>query len=327
MSKRSALVTGSSGFLGVNLCEELCEQGWDVYALRRTSSDTRDLDRLPVNQVIGDVLDLPGLKKVTPDGLDAVFHVAADVSMWKPLNKRQNAINIGGAENIVALIKAKSVKRLIHTSSIGYWGVPAGTLDETSVSNALSCGVNYYASKYRAEQAVHAAVRDGIDAVVMNPAQVVGPYDYRYLPNMFREAASGKMLMAPGGNTVCGHARDYAKAHIAAVDKGRTGERYILGGHRVTFMEMFTLMARLADAKPPLMVAPDALFDGLGYLFENLSKITKKEPLFTPEMVSVMKQRFDLDSSKAEQELGFTTCSVEQMFTETYKWAKQQSLL
>lgn len=325
---KTALVTGSSGFLGMNVCEELCEQGWQVYALRRASSRTRDLDRLPVTQLIGDVLDPEGLDQVVPEGLDALFHVAADVSMWKQHNTRQNRINIEGTQNIIDLVQKKNVKRLVYTSSIGYWGIAEGMINEETATDVLSCGVNYYVSKYHGEELVQKAVKDGlIEAVILNPAQVIGPYDYTHLPDMMREAASGRLLATPSGNSVCGHARDYAKAHIAAAERGRVGERYILGGHKSTFHNTFSLMSKMAGCKPPRWVAPDFVFSSLGVVMETMAKITKKEPMITPEMVTVMLQQFDLDSSKAERELGFTTCSLEEMLQDAYDWAQQEALL
>lgn len=323
--KRTAYVTGSTGFLGTNIIEQLLQEGWNVIALRRKTSNTRDIDRMAVTQVEGDVLDRVSLERTMPDGVDAVFHVAADTSMWSQLNTRQNRINIDGTRNVVEMALAKKVKRLVHTSSIGAFGpVFDEVINEETPSRAMQGEINYYRSKYLAEQEVFKGIAQGLDAVILNPAQIVGPYDYHYNPLIFATIEQGKMVGIPRGVSVTGHVRDYARAHVVAVDKGRKGERYLLGGVSASFTEIFDTVASIVGKPVRWRFAlPPVLLSGLAVTMDKVSQFTQKEPLLTPEKVLLLNNTVRIDSSKAERELGFSTCSLHEMFSDCHQWMKQ----
>lgn len=324
---RTAYVTGSTGFLGTNIVELLVEAGWKVHALRRKSSNTLDLDRMQVDQLEGDVTDIESLRRTLPDQVDAVFHVAADTSMWSKRNARQNRINIEGTRNLVQVALEKKVGRFIHTSSIGAFGDIDGILlNEATPSNALHSKINYYRSKYLAEQEVFAGIGRGLDAVILNPAQIVGPYDYNYTPMIFDTIRKGSMLAVPRGSTVCGHVRDYARAHLAAYDKGRTGEHYVLGGVHASFAEFFQTIGTLLDKKTPQATFPAWLMTSLSLVMDRVSQWTGKEPLLCPEKVALLNGTMQIDSGKAERELGFSTCSLDEMFRDSYRWMQQAGL-
>ncbi|MCG8668048.1 MAG: SDR family oxidoreductase [Pseudomonadales bacterium] len=319
---KTAFVTGSTGFLGLNIIEQLVNDGWEVLALRRSTSRTSDLDKFKVTQVEGDVTDKASLLKALPENIDVVFHGAADTSMWALHNDRQMKINVGGTKNIVEAALEKKAKRFVHTSSIGAYGKLNGvTLTESTPSNALESGINYYQSKYLAEQAVHDGIKQGLDAVILNPAQIVGPYDYNYTPLIFRSLLKGQMKRVPRGNSVCGHVRDYAKAHVVAADKGRCGENYLLGGVQASFQDIFNTVGGIVDVKTPTKTVPEGLLHFVSIVLEKISYFTKKEPLLTPEKVLLMNHRIRVDSSKAEKELGFSTCSLQEMYQDAYDWS------
>lgn len=325
---RTAYVTGSNGFLGVNIVQQLLKDGWQVYALRRKTSNTRDLDRLPVTQVEGDVLDKASLERTMPEKVDAVFHVAADTGMWSQLAERQNRINIEGTRNVVAVALAKKAKRLVHTSSIGSFGpIFDQVVTEDTPSRALQGNINYYRSKYLAEQEVFKGIEQGLDAVIMNPAQIVGPHDYNYNPLIFHTIKQGKMLGVPVGVTVAGHVRDYARAHVVAVDKGRKGERYLLGGVSASFGDIFETVGNIVG-KPPKwrFPLPPALLSGLASVMDKVSQFTRKEPLLTPEKVLLLNNTVRISSEKAARELGFSTCSLHEMFNDCYTWMQREGL-
>lgn len=324
---RTAYVTGSTGFLGLNIVECLKEEGWNVIALRRKTSNTRDLDRMGVTQVEGDVTDIESLRRSMPDKVDAVFHVAADTGMWSKLNERQNRINIDGTRNVVQVALEKQVGRFIHTSSIGAFGnIHGPVIDETTPSCALDSKINYYRSKYFAEQEVFKGIEKGLDAVILNPAQIVGPYDYNYTPLMFDTIKKGGMMAVPRGSTVCGHVKDYARAHVAAYHKGRTGERYLLGGVHATYGELFQSIGRIVNRKTPTLAFPAWLMNGIAVIMDKVSRVTNKEPLLCPEKVVLLNNPVRISSKKAEQELGFRTCSLDDMFLDSYQWMKQVGL-
>lgn len=322
---RIAYVTGSNGFLGINIVQQLLQDGWQVIALRRKTSNTRDLDQLPVTQVEGDVLDLASLERTLPEGVDALFHVAADTGMWSKLNERQNRINIGGTRNVVEVALKRNARRLLHTSSIGAFGpIFDEEITEDTPSRALQGNINYYRSKYLAEQEIYNGIARGLDAVIMNPAQIVGPYDYNYTPQFFHTIQQGKMVGVPRGISVAGHVRDYARAHVAAVDLGGKGERYLLGGVHASFQEIFDTVGAILG-KPPTagFRLPPLLLTSVAYAMDGLSRFTGREPLLTPEKAILINNAVRINSQKAERELGFSTCSLREMFQDCYDWMQK----
>lgn len=324
---RTAYVTGSTGFLGLNIVECLLEQGWNVIALRRKTSNTRDLERMQVTQVEGDVTDIESLRRTMPEGVDAVFHVAADTTMWSKLNARQNHINIDGTRYVVQVALEKKIGRLIHTSSIGAFGnIHGPVIDERTPSCAMTSKINYYRSKYLAEQEVFNGIERGLDAVILNPAQIVGPYDYNYTPLMFDTIKKGGLFAVPKGSTVCGHVKDYARAHVAAYEKGRTGERYLLGGVHATYGELFESIGKIVNRRTPKMAFPAWLMSGIALIMDKISKVTNKEPLLCTEKVILLNNPVRISSKKAEQELGFKTCSLDEMFLDCYRWMQKSGM-
>jgi len=327
MSK-TAYVTGSTGFLGLNIVECLQKSGWNVIALRRSSSNTRDLNRFEVTQVEGDVLDADSLRRTMPNGVDAVFHVAADVGTWSRLNERQNKINIEGTRNVASVALEKQAGRFIHTSSLGAFGnIYDRVVNEAVPSRAMESRINYYRSKYLSELEVLSAIEKGLDAVLLNPSQIMGAYDYHYTPQIFKSIRNRLMPGYPVGNSVIGHARDYAKAHESAFYKGRTGERYLLGGVHASFKELFDTIGSIMRVKTPAIALPPAVITASAIVLEKLGDFTRKEPMLTPEKAILLNNRVRVDCSKAEQELGFSTCSLNEMVVDTYLWMQGAGLV
>lgn len=318
---RTAFVTGSTGFLGTHIVETLLADGWKVVALRRRSSDRRYLDQWNVEQVEGDVLDHASLLRTMPEGVDAVFHVAADTSMWRLGNDRQHAINVGGTRNVVDAALNRGARRFIHTSSIAAFGNVFDTeLTEETPSRAMTSPIHYFRSKYLAEQEVMLGLERGLDAVILNPAQIVGPYDFNYTPLMFNTIKRSPINAVPCGNSVLAHARDYARAHVAAFDVGLRGERYLLGGVHASFREIFDVISDILDRHPPTIEVPPFVLNSTAAVMDLVSLITRREPVLTPEKVVLLNHAMRINSSKAERVLGFRTCSLDEMFRDCYRW-------
>jgi nucleoside-diphosphate-sugar epimerase len=186
--------------------------------------------------------------------------------------------------------------------------------------------INYYRSKYRAELEVLGGISRGLDAVILNPAQIVGPYDYHYTPLIFDSIKKGIMPGVPRGGSVLGHVRDYARAHVTAYEKGRTGERYLLGGVHASFREIFAVVGALVGKKNPTLPLPPLLLSALAVLLDQVSRVTRKEPLLSPEKVMLLNNPVRISSAKAEQELGFSTCSMPDMFADCYRWMQGAGL-
>ena len=236
MTGKTAFVTGASGFIGTNLVKQLGEAGWSVIAMHRETSDLTYLSRFPATLVVGDIGDREFLAGAIPDGVDALFHVAGNVSFDSAGDEAQTHANVAGTRAVVEVAQARNVGRFVHTSTGATWGLHDGMpIDETAPSNADEIGVNYCSTKKAAEDIVLEAAAGGLDAVCVNPGNVVGPYDRVIWGPFVQAIASGAMTtVGAGGGAFC-HIDETAKAHISAYERGRRGERYILAGANEKF--------------------------------------------------------------------------------------------
>lgn len=252
MAERRAFVTGGTGFLGRHLLEQLLARDWRVTALHRATSDLALLEALPVQLLRGDLLDLPPL----PQGIDAVFHLAADTSMWSRHAARQTAINVEGTRNLVAAALAAGAGRLVHVSTWNAYGLEQGELSEELPQRAGHFWINYDRSKFQGEEAVRAGIAQGLDAVIVNPAHIIGRYDRKGWARLII-AAHRRWLpgVPPGAGTFC-HAEAVAMALIAAAERGRTGANYLLSGADATFVEVFRTINEVTGSNVPLRPLP-----------------------------------------------------------------------
>ena len=215
MTGKTAFVTGASGFIGVNLVKQLGEAGWSVIAMHRETSDLTYLRQFPATRVVGDIGDREFLEGAIPEGVDAVFHVAGNVSFDSAGDEAQTHANVLGTRAVVEVAKAKNVGRFIHTSTGAVFGLHDGVpIDETAPSNADEIGVNYCSTKKAAEDIVLAAAAGGLDAVCVNPGSVVGPYDRVIWGPFVQAIASGAMrTVGTGGGRLLPYRRDREGAH------------------------------------------------------------------------------------------------------------------
>ena len=236
---RTALVTGATGFLGLNLVRELTGAGWDVIALHRHGSDLKHLRRFPVRLAEAALEDPASLERAAPEGLDAVFHTAADLSSWRGHRDRQTRANVDGTRHMVELALRRKARKFVHTSTTGVYGLPREPFDESAPHLGLGSGFHYQHTKALAEDEVRARRRRGLDAVILNPANIIGAFDGAAVwSRLIVLAATGKLpAVPPGGGSFC-HGAAVARAHVAAVEKGRTGENYILGGADASYRDV-----------------------------------------------------------------------------------------
>ena len=228
---RTAFVTGGTGFLGRHVVEQLTSLGWRVVALHRPTSEVKHLKAYGVELAVGSITDAKSLLRAMPEGCDAVFHIAGNTSLWSGGDAEQTRENVGGTRNVVEAAIARKARRLVHTSTEGAWGEQHEEgFDETAKSNALASSINYERSKYLGELEVDKGVGRGLEACIMCPGHIVGKYDVSQWARMITLVHRGKLPGVPPGKGTWAHATQVAKAHIAAVDKGRSGERYLLGG-------------------------------------------------------------------------------------------------
>jgi nucleoside-diphosphate-sugar epimerase len=317
---KTAFVTGSTGFVGLNLVEALVSSGWKVTALHRPSSDLTYLSRFAAEQVVGDITDADSLRAVMPRNPDAVFHVAANVNMWSRRNNRQTRENVEGTRNVVGVALERGAKRFIHTSSIAAFGVHPEPVDESTPTNAQRSWVNYLRTKALGEQEVRRGVEAGLNAVILNPANIFGPYDLgqwsRMLYLVHRERLPG---VPPGRGSFC-HVREVVRAHLNAVERGRCGENYLLGGADADFLELIRLCGEITSRRVPAKKTPWWLLRLMGRIGEWRSRIDGKRPTLTPEIAWLMGCRWVCRSDKAIRELDYRIVPLREMVEDCHRW-------
>jgi nucleoside-diphosphate-sugar epimerase len=321
-----AFVTGGTGFLGFNLVKLLRERGWNVVAIHR-GSKVEPLRALGVDLRQADLTDAAALRAAMPDAVDGVFHVAGSTNLWRGKNAMQTRTNVDGTRNVVRAALEKGARRLVHTSSVAAYGDVCyrGVLTEQVPSNAEGHWVNYLRTKWLAEQEVRAGVAAGLDAVLVNPANILGPHDHESWARMFRLVKQQKLPGVPPGSGTWVHVADVARAHLAALEKGRRGESYLLGGPEASYAGVIAIFARLAAAKVPRTI-PAFMLKSLGRVNDLVSAITRKEPDVTPEIAFMLCSSMKIDDAKARRELGHSTPAIEAQIESTFTWMKAEGL-
>ena len=324
----TAFVTGASGFVGSNLVQVLHRQGWQVHVLARPTSSLADIDGIPVTVHQGDITDSDALAAAMPEGLDAVFHVAASTNFWSRNNAAQDRVNIDGTRNMIRTSVRAGARRFVHTSSFTSWGFRNGELDEQSERTDSSDWINYVRSKHRAEEIVLAAVDSGsIDAVILNPAHILGPGDRHNWSRMIRMAHEGKLYAGPPGSGNFADVREVAKAHIEAFHRGGSGEKYLLGGEYSSFCELVALAGAVLGVRVPSRPAPAFVMKAWGHTSAFLAGISGREPDVTPESAAMVAYHVSCNSGKAQEALDYRFTPIRTLIEDTVKWMKEKGLL
>ncbi len=323
------LVTGATGFVGSHVVKKLIQAGHQVRVLRRENSSLQMLEGLHVETSLGDITDRDSVFKAV-QGCEAVFHVAGHVSFWRGNNEIQKRINVDGTRSVVEACLAHHVKRLVHTSSIAAIGfAPEGRLgDEKLEYNWWPYKINYCNTKYLGEMEVQQGIKKGLDAVILNPAVIFGAGDLNLNSGaMIFQIARGRVPFYPeGGCCVC-DVEDVAEGHLQAFLKGKTGERYILGGENYNWKDLFTLIATTIGVTPPKRKIPTGAYKMVGYFSDLLARFTEKEPDVTPESVHLSTIPCYYSSEKAMRELDYTTTPFSQTAQKTYQWYRENGYL
>jgi nucleoside-diphosphate-sugar epimerase len=326
---RTAFVTGGTGFIGRHVVEQLTAAGWHVVALHRPSADVRHLETYGAELVEGTVEDATSIGRAMPPQCDAVFHLAGNTSLWSGGNAEQTQVNVFGTANIVQAAIVKDARFLVHTSSVASWGhqdvIP---FDETAPSNARESFINYERTKYRSELEVEKGVGRGLRAVIMNPGHVLGRYDVTGWARLVRGVHQKKLPGVPPGAGSWASGEQVARAHIAAIDHGRVGDRYLLGGIDATYLEVVRQIATLAGRPVPTRAMPGWAMRALGRASQWGSYVTRKPPQVTPEIAEAMaRPPHYFRSDKAIRELGYEAVPLADMLRESYDWLKAEKLL
>jgi dihydroflavonol-4-reductase len=327
---RTAFVTGGTGFVGRHVVEQLVGAGWQVVALHRPTSDVRALKTYAgVRLVEGAITDPESLARAVPDGCDAVFHIAANTSFWSGGNAEQTRDNVDGTRNLVEAAIARRAKKLVHTSSESAWGeVHESPFDETTPQRGGESWINYERTKYLAEVEVLKGAERGLHACILCPGHIVGRYDTHNWATLIKLVATEKLPGVPPGQGTWAAAREVALAHVAAVEKGRDGERYLLGGAHATYLEAVRIIAGLAGTKAPKKATPGWALRVFGRLSQWGSYFTRKAPTITPELAAGTARPPHLfKSDKAIRELGYRAVPLEEMLRDAYEWLESEKLV
>lgn len=323
----TAFVTGATGFLGLNVVEQLVARDWQVTALHRPTANITYLQKFPVNLVTGAIDDANSLKDAIPEGVDAVFHVAGDTSLWSGGDAQQNRTNIDGTRNMVDASLAADAKRFIHTSSIAAYGLIAEPYDETTAQRGGEAWINYFRSKFHGEQEVRKGIDRGLDAVILNPPHIVGRYDTSNWARMIVMVDRQKLPGVPPGGGSFTHGEAVAKAHLAAFERGRIGENYLLAGVDSNYLEFIKIVGELLGRKVPKRAAPGFLLKTIGRINAVVAAVSGKEPDITPEGAALVCEHPYIASTKAKDELGFEAVGLRTMVEDSFNWLKQIGML
>jgi dihydroflavonol-4-reductase len=317
------LVTGATGFLGSHVARQLAARGDQVRVLVRPSSDTRALDGLDAERFTGDVRDVASLDRALT-GVNRVFHVAADYRLWARNPREIYESNVTGTRNLLEASRRAGVEKFVHTSTVATIAVPRkdGLPDETMKSSVQEMIGHYKRSKYEAEQCAMGAAEAGLPVVIVNPTTPVGPGDWKPTPTgkIVVDFLNGRMpgYVDTGLNFV--PVEDCAAGHLLAAERGRVGERYILGGRNLTLKEVLEMLAPISGLRAPRWKFPHALAYVAACVDTAISALTGREPQIPLEGVRMARHKMFIDASKATRELGFSPGPIEGALERAVRW-------
>ncbi len=319
------LLTGGTGFLGKNVARALSAGGHEVRLLAREGSDLTGLP--PAETVRGDVTDAGTLRRAA-EGCQAVVHMAALVKMWVPEREEFDRVNIEGLRAALAAAEAEGA-RLVYTSSFMALG-PTGAepVDEARPHPGTGFRNDYERTKARADALAREAAAAGRDVVLLYPGVVYGPGDRtagNIVVNMIADHLRGAFpgVIGPGDRRWSyAFVDDVAAGHLAALERGRAGEGYLLAGENATMNEFFAVLAEVAGVPPPRRHIPYAAAGALGWLLYAWAELTGRPPLLTHEVVGVFREHWAYASGKAERELGYRVTPLRDGLRRTLEWLR-----
>ncbi len=322
----TVLVTGATGFVGSAIVRALLARGLSVRVLARPGSDRRNVRHLQVDLVEGSLEDEASLRRAVT-GCASLIHAAADYRIWVPDAAAMLRANVDGTRTLMRAALDAGVGRIVYTSSVATLGhAEGGSADEETPSALADMVGPYKRSKFLAEAEVRRmAVEDGLPVVIVNPSTPVGPGDVKPTPTgrMIVEAASGRMpaYVDTGLNIV--HVEDVAQGHLLALDKGRVGERYILGGENLSLADILAEIARLTGRQPPKVRLPRLPLFPLAVVAELWARLAGGEPFVTIDGLRMARWHMFFSSAKAERELGYSHRSAHQALAAAVTWFRE----
>src|SRR6202142_2157697 len=317
-------LTGATGFLGSHVARQLLSRGAELRLLVRPTSRLDNIADLPAERVVGDLRDLESLKRGM-SGCEFVFHVAADYRLWTRNGQELYDSNVEGTRNVLAAARDSGVRRVVYTSSVATMGFGNNgrlTDEKTPVTLSNMIG-DYKRSKFMAEQLVIAAGRDGQDVVMVNPTTPIGERDIKPTPTgrIVVDFLKRKFpaYVETGLNLV--DATECARGHVQALEKGRRGERYILGGENLTLKQILDRLAAITGLKSPTVKLPYVFALATGVVDELVTgRLLGREPRATIDAVRMGRKMMFVTSAKAERDLGWRVVPVDGALRRSVDW-------
>jgi len=318
----TTLVTGAAGFLGSHVTRQLVARGDEVRVLLRASSTNRAIADLSLEYVTGDLRDPASLDRAMK-GVKRVFHVAADYRLWARRKQDIYDSNVGGTKNLLAAAKRAGVEQLIYTSTVATIAVDRPQLPNEFTDAKLEEMVGHYKrSKWMAEREVLNAAKSGLPVIVAMPTTPIGPWDWKPTPTgkIVLDFLNGKMpgYVKTGLNFV--GVEECAAGHLLISEKGKIGERYLLGGENLTLKGMLDILAKITGLRAPMLKIPHGLALGVAYANTVFSRLVGREPGIPIEGVKIARHMMFVDSSRAQRELGFKAGPVSAALERAVRW-------
>ncbi len=327
MTSKLALVTGGNGFVGCHVVRALLARGDRVRVLARENADLSALVGLTVEIVRGDLRHFDSVERAVK-GCDEVYHVAADYRLWLTDPAPMYATNVGGSEHVIRAAASAGVSRIVHTSTVGALGIPHGGAGREDTPSSLAAMTGHYKrSKYMAEQAALEAARAGAPVVIVNPSTPIGALDFKPTPTgrIIVDFLNRRMpaYVDTGLNIV--DVEDVARGHLLAAERGRIGEKYILGGENLTLKEFLGRLAMLSGLPAPKMRIPYAVAFGYALGAEAFARtVTRRAPRASLTEVRMARKRMFFDSSKARAELGYAPRPIDAAMASAMEFFKSR---
>ena len=322
------LLTGATGFVGSAVARTLAARGHRLRLLVRRNSDRANLAGLDAELIEGDLNDAGSLAAAV-EGCRHVVHVAADYRIWVPDPAAMIRANVTGTITLLRAAHAAGAERIVYCSSVAALGLTGSDTpaDETTPVDVPHIAGTYKRSKYAAEQAVRQLVRDeGVPAIIVNPAAPIGPRDIKPTPTgrLITEAAAGRMPAYVDTGLCVVHVDDVAEGHALALERGRIGESYILGGDNLTLRQVLALIADLTGRPAPRIRLSTAVLWPVALACEALARLTEIEPLVTTDHLRMARKKMFFSSAKAIAELGYAPRPARAAIADAIAWFRAQ---
>lgn len=316
---KPTLVTGASGFIGWHIARLLLEQGHKVRGLVRSGSNVPELD---FERVSGDLRDPASLKRAAA-GCGVVFHVAADYRLWAKNPEELFQSNVDGTRNMLSAAKIAGADRFVYTSTVGCIGIPSGGIgDEGQPVSLRDMSGAYKKSKFMAEQAALEFARGGFPVVIVNPTAPMGDHDFKPTPTgqIVLDFLNGAIpaFIDTGLNVV--NVKDVARGHLLACERGKPGERYILGSENLTLHQILQQLAAITGMKAPTVELPYSVAWTAGVVTTAWARLTGTPPRAPLEAVRMAKKKMWVSHDKAARELGFAPEPAHSALVDAVAW-------